>query len=61
MVISNAKYEKKHGGTKNRAYLSLDREKDVKNGLHTSQIDWDDFEIPLYQEMKFLRLEDMEE
>lgn len=53
MHISNAKYEKKHSGVKNRAYIS--------DHAFQSGMDLSDFEIPRYEEMKFLRLEDFEE
>lgn len=53
MFTSNAKYEKKHGGAKNKRYFS---ESQTPSG-----VDLIDFEIPRYEEMKFLRLEDFEE
>lgn len=53
MFISNAKYEKKHGGTKNRKYFS--------SNSSQAGIDISDFEIPRYEEMKFLTLEDFED
>jgi hypothetical protein len=53
MFISNAKYEKRHGGTRNKRYFP---EAQSQTG-----IDLSDFEIPRYEEMKFLRLEDFEE
>lgn len=55
MVISNARYEKKHAGTKNRGYFT-------QWGYPSAvQADEPDFEIPRYEEVKFLRLEDFEE
>ncbi len=55
MAISNARYEKKHAGTKNRGYFS-------QVGYPAqSNLDANDFEIPKYEEIKFLRLEDFEE
>ncbi|WP_373533556.1 hypothetical protein [Vampirovibrio sp.] len=55
MAIPKARYEKKHGGTKNRGYFP--------HIVNTPQagIDLNDFEIPRYEEMKFLTLEDLEE
>lgn len=55
MAISNARYEKKHAGTKNRGYFS-------QLGYPAqNSLDAHDFEIPRYEEIKFLRLEDFEE
>ncbi len=55
MAISNARYEKKHAGTKNRGYFS-------QFGYPASNsLDPNEFEIPRYEEVKFLRLEDFEE
>lgn len=56
MAISNARHEKKHGGTKNKGYFP--------HGVGNSPqagIDFSDFEIPRYEEMKFLKLEDFED
>ncbi len=56
MVISNAKYDRKQGGVKNKAYISNPN----VSTLHAA-MDIHDFEIPRYEEMKFLKLEDFEE
>ena len=55
MAISNARHQKKHGGTKNKGYFPH-----VVNSPQAG-IDINDFEIPRYEEMKFLKLEDFED
>lgn len=53
MFISNAKYQKKQGGARNKHHFV---EVQPQNGVEPG-----DFEIPRYEEMKFLRMEDFEE
>jgi hypothetical protein len=52
MVISNAKYERKHSGVTNR----YDTEFEATTGMDLSS-----FEIPRYEELTYLRLEALEE
>jgi hypothetical protein len=55
MAIPKARYEKKLGGTKNRGYFPY------IGSNPQAGIDLNDFEVPRYEEMKFLTLEDFEE
>ena len=56
MVISNAKYERKNG-IKNRGFQQSETEFDANQfGMDLSS-----FEIPRYEELKYLRLEALEE
>ena len=56
MVISNAKYERKHIG-KNQGFQF--RETEIE-GV-SFNMDVSSFEVPRYEELKYLRLEALEE
>ena len=59
MVISNAKYNKKIAGMKNRAYIAgLDE--DEPGTLHADAgQDFQNWVIPRYEEMTFLNVDDL--
>lgn len=58
MVISNAKYNKRNGGLKNRGYLSM--EQDGEMPVYPIGADISDFEIPLLRELTYLQFDDLE-
>lgn len=58
MVISNAKYGKKQGNVKNRAYMS-GLETDLTAHQPEPFIDLEDLFIPRYEEIKFLDVQEL--
>jgi hypothetical protein len=59
MVISNAKYNKKVAGLKNRAYLAGLEEEDMGATQADSGQDFQNWVIPRYEEMTFLNVDDL--
>ena len=59
MVISNAKYSKKVGGLKNRAYIGGIDDEDARHGHADGSADFQEWAIPRYEEMKFLSIEEL--
>ncbi|HEY9687420.1 MAG TPA: hypothetical protein V6C52_10625 [Coleofasciculaceae cyanobacterium] len=63
MVISNAKYAKKHGGLKNWGHTP-DEEQFLAHahaGPAGSAFDLSEIEIPLLRELRYLQLSELEE
>lgn len=58
MVISNSKYNKKHGTTKNRAFITGFDEDGLSNPLD-SATDIHDVFIPRYEELTFLNVDEL--
>lgn len=58
MVISNAKYGKKQGNVKNRAYMT-GLESDLTTHQPESLIELEDLFIPHYEEIKFLDINEL--
>ncbi len=54
MVFSNAKLAKKRGGLKNRGHVHLEEGE-------TQTLDLSEFQIPRYEELKMIRLDEFEE
>jgi hypothetical protein len=59
MVISNAKYTKKVGGLKNRAYMAGLDDEEAGSFHADSGTDFHEWAIPRYEEMKFLSIEEL--
>jgi hypothetical protein len=58
MVISNAKYNKKHGSTRNKAFVHGFDDDGLVNPLD-SGTDIHDVYIPRYEELTFLNVDEL--